>query len=295
MNQTKFQQVLLPDGSRIPKLGQGTWKMGEDDTKAERETKGLRYGIERGLCLLDSAEMYGGGKAELIAGNAIKAFDRSQVYLVSKVYPDNASRKHIYSSIQKSLRLLHSDYLDMYLLHWRGGCDLSEMVYCMEDLKAKGLIRRWGVSNFDVADMEDLWKVPDGNKCCVNQVLYNLASRGIEYDLMPWQREHHIPLMAYSPVGRAGKLITEDGADKSSLQTDKNVREVARKKGISVIQLLLAFSLREKDVISIPKAVSYGHIDENIAAYNVHISDEEMAQLEKSFPPPDHKIPLEKY
>ncbi|MCD8083058.1 MAG: aldo/keto reductase [Clostridiales bacterium] len=295
MDKIRNRQVLLPDGSFIPKLGQGTWKMGEDDAKAQREIDGLRYGIRLGLNLLDSAEMYGDGKAENIAGEAIRGMDRDGLYLVSKVYPQNANRTHIYSSLQRSLKLLGADYLDLYLLHWRGSCDLSEMVWCMEDLRAKGLIRRWGVSNFDVQDMEDLRSVPDGRNCCVNQVLYNLASRGIEYDLMPMQREFGIPFMAYSPVGRAGDLVTQDGVDKNGVQTDPNVLEVARRKGISVIQLLLAFAMRPADMICIPKAVSTAHIDENASVYGIDLTDSDLEQLERSFPAPTARIPMEKY
>ena len=295
MDKITNRQILLPDGSYMPKLGQGTWKMGENDEKAAREIAGLRHGIEIGMNMLNSAEMYGDGKAENIAGEAIRGFKREELYLITKVYPQNANRKHIYSSLQKSLKLLGTDYLDMYLLHWRGDCDLSEMVWCMEDLKDKGLIRRWGVSNFDTDDMEDLFRVPDGHNCCVDQVLYNLASRGIEYDLMPWLKERGIPVMAYSPVGRAGDLMTENGVDKRFLQTDPNVLAVAARKGISVIQLLLAFTMRREDVIAIPKAVSFNHVEENAAVYDIEITPDEMAQLEESFPAPTKKIPIEKY
>ena len=171
--------------------------------------------------MIDSAEMYADGKAEMIAGRAIQRYDRKDIYLISKVYPQNACREHIYSSLDRSLKLLGTDYLDMYLLHWREDADLSEVVSLMEELKEKGKIRRWGVSNFDVADMEDLWKVPDGNKCCVNQILYNLGTRGIEYDLLQWQREKQVPFMAYTPVGQAGALVTEAGVSKEALMSDK--------------------------------------------------------------------------
>ncbi len=208
----KRQRVKLPDGSYMPKLGQGTWLMGEDDSSYEREINGLRHGIDLGMTLIDTAEMYAEGKAENIVGNAIRNVDREEVYLVSKVYPKNACKKHIYSSLERSLKLLETNYLDLYLLHWREDTDLSEMVYCMEDLKQKGKIKRWGVSNFDVADMEDLWKVPDGNQCSMNQILYNLGTRGIEYDLLHWQRERQIPFMAYSPVGRHIKSHADEGS-----------------------------------------------------------------------------------
>ncbi len=287
--------VQLPDGSSMQKLGQGTWKMGEDDRKAEKEVAGLQYGIDLGLSMIDSAEMYADGKAEMIAGRAIQRYDRKDIYLISKVYPQNACREHIYSSLDRSLKLLGTDYLDMYLLHWREDADLSEVVYLMEELKEKGKIRRWGVSNFDVADMEDLWKVPDGNKCCVNQILYNLGTRGIEYDLLQWQREKQVPFMAYTPVGQAGALVTEAGVSKEALMSDKNVLEVAEKHGISVVQLLLAFVLRLDDMIAIPKAVSPEHIDENAAALDIVLTDEDLEQLLASFPAPTEKKPMEKY
>lgn len=288
-------KIMLPDGSYISRLGQGTWRMGEDDEKFSREVEGLKYGISIGLDMIDTAEMYADGKAENVVGHAIRGLNRQELYLVSKVYPQNANRKHIYSSLERSLKLMETDYLDMYLLHWREDADLSEVVYCMEDLKDKGRIKRWGVSNFDVADLEDLWKVPDGNKCCVNQVLYNLGSRGIEFDLLPWQRDVGLPVMAYSPVGQAGDLVTQDGVSKSALMTDENVAAVARKHGASVIQILLAFVMRQKYVIAIPKAVGKAHIDENLAAADINLTEEDMEMLCASFPPPEDKIPMEKY
>lgn len=288
-------EILLPDGAYMPKLGQGTWLMAEDDQKQQREIDGLRHGIQLGIDMIDTAEMYADGKAEMIAGHAIEAFDRSQLHIISKVYPQNANRSHIYSSLERSLKLLGTDYLDTYLLHWREDADLAEVVYCMEDLKDKGLIRRWGVSNFDVDDMEDLWKVPDGSRCCVNEVLYNLGSRGIEFDLLQWQRERNVPFIAYGPVGQAGAMITQDGVSKEQLMTDENVLEVARRKGISVVQLLLAFVLRLPDFAAIPKAVGFSHVEENAAARDILLSEEDVEQLSRSFPAPDHKIPMEKY
>lgn len=287
--------IPLPDGSWMPRLGQGTWLMAEDDAKQSYEIAGLKHGLDIGLNLIDTAEMYADGKAELIAGKAMADRDRSSIYVVSKVYPQNANRQHIYSSLQRSLTLLGTDYLDMYLLHWREDAELAEVAWCMEDLKDKGLIRRWGVSNFDVDDMEDLWRVPDGNKCVINQVLYNLGTRGIEYDLLPWQRERNIPFMAYSPVGQAGALTTQDGVSKAALMSDVNVREVAERHGISIVQLLLAFVLRQPDCVTMPKAVGLDHIDENKAALDIVLTDEDIEQLERSFPAPESKIAMEKY
>ena len=286
--------IQLPDGTSMPKLGQGTWHMGEDDEKYRQEIEALRFGISEGLVLLDTAEMYADGKAENIVGNAISDIERSELYLVSKVYPYNANRHRIYSSLERSLKLMGTEYLDMYLLHWRENADLSEVVYCMEDLKEQGKIRRWGVSNFDVRDMEDLMKVPDGRNCCINQVMYNLGARGIEYDLIPWQRERGIPFMAYSPVGQAGALVTDDGISKETLMTDKNVLEVAEKRGISVIQLLLAFVLRQPDIVAIPKASGFQHIRENAETAAIKLTEDELAQLSESFPAPTEKIEMEK-
>ncbi len=279
----------------MSKLGQGTWQMGEDDEKLQREVDGLKHGIEIGIDLIDTAEMYADGKAENIVGNAIQDFDREKVYLLSKVYPENANRHRIYSSVQRSLKLMNADYLDMYLLHWREDADLAEVVYCMEDLKDKGYIKRWGVSNFDVEDMEDLWKVTDGKNCAINQVLYNLGGRGIEYDLMPWQREHGVPFIAYGPVGQAGAQVTQDGVSKAALMGDKNVNEVAKRHNASVVQILLAFVLKEKDMVAIPKAVGFDHIDENAAALALELTEEDLEQLSSSFPAPTQKILMEKY
>ena len=290
-----IEKLLLPDGSTMPRLGQGTWKLAEDDTKAEREIAGLRHGFDIGFGLIDTAEMYADGKSELLVGKALRGYNRDGQFIVSKVYPENANRKRIYSSLDRSLALLGTDYLDMYLLHWRGDADLSEVVYCMEDLKARGKIRRWGVSNFDVQDMEDLWKVPDGRNCCVNQILYNLGSRGIEYDLLGWQREHHVPFMAYCPVGQAGALVTQDNVSKERLMHDANVEAVAARHGCSRVQVLLAFVLRLPDFAAMPKAVGFDHIEENFAVKNIVLTEEDIEQLSASFPAPAEKIPMEKY
>lgn len=288
------KQILLSDGSYMPKLGQGTWMMGIDDTKAAREIEALQYGIDLGMNMIDTAELYGEGKAENIAGNAIKKYNREDIYIVSKVVPENASKKHMYSSLECSLKLLGTDYLDMYLLHWRADADIAEVVYIMEDLKDQGKIKRWGVSGFEIEDMEELWTIPDGKNCCVNQVLYNLGCRGIEYDLIPWAKENNVAIMAYSPVGRTGRLVTKAGLRKTNLMDDPNVLEIAKRKGISVVQLLLAFAMRLDNVIAIPKAVGRDHIEENAAASSIILTDEEIEQLSRSFPAPTEKTPLER-
>lgn len=290
-----MKQVYLPDGSSMPQLGQGTWQMGEDDNKYER---GDRRTAPRHRAGHDS-DRHGRNVCRWQGGeycrNAAKPFARESLYICDKVYPKNADRKHIYSSVERSLKLLGTDYIDLYLLHWREDADLAEVAYCMEDLKDRGWIRRWGVSNFDVDDMEDLWKVPDGNKCTVNQVLYNLGTRGIEYDLLDWQREKGVPFMAYSPVGQAGALTTQDGVSKSVLMSDPHVKAVADRHGISIVQLLLAFVLRYDDMVAIPKAVSFDHVEENAQAADIHLTEEDLEELSVSFPAPTEKIPMEKY
>ena len=291
-----FQEtLLLPDGSRMPRLGQGTWQMAEDDAQAEREIAGLRHGFDLGFRLIDSAEMYADGKSELLVGKALQGYRREDQFIVTKVLPENANRRRIFSSLDRSLALLGTDYVDLYLLHWRGDTDLAEVAACMESLKAEGKIRRWGVSNFDVQDMEDLWKVPDGHRCCVNQILYNLGSRGVEYDLIPWQRERQVPLMAYCPVGQAGALVTQDRVSKEALVHDRNVRAVAERHGCSIVQVLLAFVLRLEDMAAMPKAVGVSHIEEKYAVKKITLSEEDIEQLSVSFPAPTAKVPMEKY
>ena len=291
-----FQEtILLPDGSFMPRLGQGTWQMAEDDTREEREIAALRHGFDLGFRLIDSAEMYANGKSELLVGKALEGYRREDQFIVTKVLPENANRKRIFSSLNRSLKLLGTDYIDLYLLHWRGDADLSETVACMEEIKATGKIRRWGVSNFDVQDMEDLWRIPDGKNCCVNQILYNLGSRGAEYDLIPWQRERGIPFMAYCPVGQAGALITQDRVSKEMMVKDPNVRAVAEKHACSIVQVLLAFVLRLEDFAAMPKAVGFDHIEENFAVRQISLTEEDIDRLSRSFPAPKEKIPMEKY
>ena len=283
----EHKTLLLPDGRRMPRLGQGTWRMGEEDSRREAEVEALRFGISLGMNLIDSAEMYADGQAEDVAGEAIKTVKREDVFLVSKVYPVNANRRHIYESCTQSLRRFDVENLDLYLLHWREDADLAEVAYCMEDLVDQKLIKGWGVSNFDTFDMEDLWKVPDGNKCAVNQVLYNLGSRGIEYDLIPWQRERNIPFMAYCPVAQGASLREE-------LLEDKHVREVAAKYDVTPMQILLSFVLRHDDMVAIPKAVDRAHIRQNAASIEINLTEDDVAWLSKSFPAPTYKMEMEK-
>lgn len=280
--------VKLPDGTLVPAIGQGTWYMGDDPARRASEIEALRTGVACGMTLIDTAEMYGEGAAERLVGEAIAPLDRDGLFLVSKVYPHNAGRAHIFGSCRASLDRLGTGALDLYLLHWRGEVPLAETVTCMEELRAEGLIRRWGVSNFDVADMEELMSVPGGDACAVNQVLYHLGSRGIEFDLVPWQAARGIPLMAYCPLAQAGRLARARG-----LLQDPSVAEVAARHDATPAQVLLAFAIRSGDVVAIPKAATPEHARDNAAALNLRLTDDDLALLDRRFPAPARKMPLD--
>ena len=278
--------VTLPDGVKVPAIGQGTWFLDERKLALEQEKQALTAGIGAGMTLIDTAEMYGSGKAEELIGRTIAGMKREDLFIVSKVYPHNAGRKNIFKSCMASMKRMGVDYLDLYLLHWRGSIPLSETVACMEQLKKEGKIRRWGVSNFDTDDMEELWSVPNGKNCAVNQVLYHVASRGIEYDLLPWMREHNVPLMAYCPLAQGGDL-------KRGLYENTVLKQIAKNHQATVSQVLLAFVLHGGDVIAIPRTGKADHALENAAADGVVLTMEELAMIEKEFPAPKRKIWLE--
>lgn len=278
--------IKLRDHSLIPSAGQGTWGMGEQAAAKDQEVAALQYGIDKGMTLIDTAEMYGAGGAELVVGEAIQQYDRSSLYIVSKVYPHNAGRDKIFEACHNSLTRLKTDYMDLYLLHWPGRIPLEETAACMEELVAQGKIKRWGISNFDTADMKALWQVKDGNKCVVNQVLYHLGSRGIEYDLLPWMEEHNVATMAYCPLAQAGHL-------RKDLLTNEGVTAVANKYQISPAQVLLAFVLSKDNMIAIPKAVNKAHIDENAAALKIKLDNDDIKLLSKHYPVPAYKTPLD--
>lgn len=280
--------VKLPDGTLVPAIGQGTWYMGDDPARRASEIEALRTGVACGMTLIDTAEMYGEGAAERLVGEAIAPLDRDGLFLVSKVYPHNAGRAHIFGSCRASLDRLGVGALDLYLLHWRGDVPLAETVACMEELRAEGLIRRWGVSNFDVADMEELMSVPGGDACAVNQVLYHLGSRGIEFDLAPWQAARAIPLMAYCPLAQAGRLARARG-----LLQDPSVAEVAARHDATPAQVLLAFAIRSGDVVAIPKAAAPEHARDNAAALDLRLTRDDLALLDRRFPAPARKTPLD--
>lgn len=281
-----YEDPVIKSGVRIPKLGQGTWHMGEDPSAERQEMDALRLGVTLGLNLIDTAEMYANGRAEEVVGKAIKPFHREDLYLVSKVLPSNAGRTDLQKSCEQSLTRLGTEYLDMYLLHWRSGTELQETVQGMEDLVKAGKIRDWGVSNFDVQDMHDLWQTGGGSNCAVDQVLYHLGSRGIEYDLLPWLRRKRVVTMAYCPVAQAGRL-------QQKLLSNPVVTEIAQAHHIGVIQLLLAFAMYQPDIVAIPKAAATEHVKENAHVLNVKLDARELELLDEQFPAPDHKVPLD--
>lgn len=282
MNRT----ITFADGTRVPALGQGTWYLGERRDCREAEQEALTAGIEAGMTLIDTAEMYGNGKAEELVGRVIAGTNRSRLFLVSKVYPYNAGRSHIFKSCENSLKRMGTDYLDLYLLHWRGSVPLSETVACMEQLKKEGRIRRWGVSNFDIDDMEELWSVPGGKNCEVNQVLYHVASRGIEYSLLPWMSEHEVKLMAYCPLAQAGSL-------RRGLYQSPVLTEIARAHEATVSQILLAFVLDRENAIAIPRTGKKAHALENARADGLVLTPEERRRINQAFPAPTRKVHLD--
>lgn len=281
-----MRNFVTANGSAVGPIGQGTWHLGEDPARFEQEAEALRAGIGQGMNLLDTAEMYGDGAAETLLGQAIQGYDREGLYLVSKVYPFNAGRGDIFRSCENSLRRLGTGYLDLYLLHWRGRVPLAETVACMEELRAQGLIRAWGVSNLDTKDMEELLALPGGDACATDQVLYHLGSRGIEYDLLPLLRRRGIPVMAYCPLAQAGRLHRGLGASAA-------VQRIARAHGATPAQVLLAFLLAGEGVLPIPCTGQARHALENAGARQLRLSPGELAELDRAFPAPAYKTPLD--
>lgn len=264
-------------GVQVPVIGQGTWRMGEDRHQHAREVAALREGLDLGLSLIDTAEMYGEGGAEQVVGEAI-AGRRDEVFLVSKVYPHNASLQGIQAACERSLKRLGCERIDLYLLHWRGRYPLAETVEGLEQLREQGKIGAWGVSNFDVEDLLEL----DQLACCANQVLYNLEARGVEFDLLPWQQRTGMPLMAYCPLSQAGALLHEPA-----------LLKVAQRHGVTPAQLALAWAIRQDGVIAIPKAVGSTHLRDNAAAASITLSADDLVQLDAAFPPPRRKQGLQ--
>jgi diketogulonate reductase-like aldo/keto reductase len=280
MTATAVRSVSLPSGEQIPALGMGTWHLGEDPLLRETELVALRTGLDLGMTLIDTAEMYGDGVTEDLVGEAI-AGRRDEVFLVSKVVPQHATREGTVAACRASLHRLRTDHLDLYLLHWRGRVPVAETLAGFADLMAAGAIRYWGVSNFDVDEMAELTGLPGGAAVQTDQVLYNLMRRGIEYDLLPWCLDNGIPIMAYSPVEQ-GLLLGHPA-----------VRGVADRHGVSAAQVALAWVLRQDGVVAIPKAGTPKHVYEDRAALELRLTPADLVELDAAFPPPTRKVPLE--
>jgi diketogulonate reductase-like aldo/keto reductase len=273
-------RVMLPTGEPVPALGQGTWRMGERRERREKEIAALRLGIELGMTLIDTAEMYGEGRTEELVGEAIRGL-RDEVFLVSKVYPHNADRAGMRAACERSLRRLGTDCLDLYLLHWRGRIPLGETVEGFEALRRAGKIHHWGVSNLDTDEMEELARLPGGAAFATNQILYNVARRGAAWDLIPWLFERHIPSMAYSPI------------EQGSLPHSRALTAIARRHGATPFQVALAWVLRRDGVIAIPKASNPEHVCENRKALDLTLDETDLQAIDEEFPPHTRRTPLE--
>jgi diketogulonate reductase-like aldo/keto reductase len=280
MTHSALPTVTFPSGEKVPQLGQGTWWMGESRRAFDEEVAALRLGLDLGMTLIDTAELYAEGGAEEVVAEAVKG-RRDNCFIVSKVKPENSTRAGMIAACERSLKRLKTDRIDLYLLHWRGPPGLEETLAGFEALLAKGVIRYFGVSNFDVGDMEELFRLKGGDACASNQVVYNLRRRGIEYGLVPWSREHGIPIMAYSPIeqGRIGR--------------DRGLAAIAARHGVTPSQIALAWVLRHSDMMVIPKSSNAEHVRENRAALDIALSEADLAELDRAFPPPKGARPLE--
>jgi diketogulonate reductase-like aldo/keto reductase len=274
------KSLYLKSGQSIPVLGLGTWRMGENTSQRQDEINALRHGLSLGISLIDTAEMYGEGGAEEVVAEAI-AHQRSDAFLVSKVYPQNASRQNAVAACERSLRRLKTDYLDLYLLHWRGSIPLTETLEAFQTLQQAGKIRSYGVSNFDSQDMAEVINLKGGKAIATNQVLYNLMRRGIEWDLLPWCRQHSMPIMAYSPIEQ-GRLLK-----------NRTLQRLAQERSVTSAQIAIAWLLHQEGVIVIPKSSRIEHVEQNQTALNLKLSLEELAALDQAFPMPTKPVPLE--
>jgi aldehyde reductase len=275
-----MKQVKLPSGEQVSALGQGTWRMGDKAALRAEEIATLRLGLDLGLTLIDTAEMYGGGRSEALIGEAI-AGRRQEAFIVSKVMPNNASRRGTVAACEQSLRHLKTDHIDLYLLHWRGSIPLGETLDGFDALLSAGKIRYWGVSNFDPADMEELISLASGSSVTTNQVLYNLSRRGVEWDLLPWLRSRSLPMMAYSPVEQARLL------------DDAKLKDFAERHGMTPAQVALAWLLAADDVIVIPKTSHRQRLQENVGALEHPLTEEQLVELDRLFPAPTGPQALE--
>jgi diketogulonate reductase-like aldo/keto reductase len=280
MDARGMKRITFPGGDTVPALGQGTWNIGENPATRNEEIAALRHGMDLGMTLIDTAEMYGDGNSELLVGEAI-ADRRDEVFLVTKVYPHNASRRAMRSACEASLRRLGTDTIDLYLLHWPGPVPLEETVEAFEALQKAGKIRHWGVSNFDFALMRELLDVPGGSAVQTDQVLYNLGRRGVEWDLLPWLRQHRMPAMAYSPLEQGRLLRT------------RPLTAFAKKHKMTPAQAAIAWLLAQEEVIAIPKSGSRERVEENAGALEHELTAPQLRELDALFAPPTGPTPLE--
>ena len=274
--------VTLRNGIQVPALGLGTWFLGEKKAAREQELESLRAGISAGMTLIDTAEMYGNGKAEKLVKEAIAENKRENLYLVSKVLPNHAGRHQLEQALDESLKRMGVEYLDLYLYHWRGSYPLEETVAELERVKKAGKIKDWGVSNFDIDDMEELWLVPGGRNCLVNQVLYHTGSRGIEYSLLPWMRKHDVALMSYCPLAQAGTL-------RRGILNNPVLKEIAQKHNATVEQIMLAWNIRDGHTIAIPRSGKAEHTLLNAGADEIQLTEQDYKAIDQAYPPPTKK------
>ncbi|HPM66841.1 MAG TPA: aldo/keto reductase [Piscinibacter sp.] len=281
-----MQHVRFPDGSTCPSLGLGTWRMGESKRERAAEVAAVRLALEIGYRVIDTAEMYGEGGAEEVVGQALAesmragTLTRDEVFVVSKVYPHNASRQGVREACERSRRRMGLERIDLYLLHWRGSHRLADTVAGFDALIERGYIARWGVSNFDVDDMQELVGVKGGEACAANQVYYSLGERGAGFDLLPWLQRHAMPLMAYCPI------------DRGRIAGDTALQQVADRHGATATQVALAWVMQQRGVMAIPKAVREAHLRENLASASLQLSAEDLAAIDRRFPPPRAKTAL---
>ena len=286
MTSSAVPRVPLPGGPPVPALGLGTWRLGESARSRATEVAAVRHAIELGYRLFDTAEMYGEGGAETVLGQALAEalrggdMRRDELFVVSKVYPHHAGPADCVRACERSLARLGLDAIDLYLLHWRGGVPLAQTVAAFESLQGRGRIRRWGVSNFDVADMDELWRVPGGGACAANQVYHSLSERGIEFDLVPWQRARGVPFMAYCPI------------DQGTLARSRTLAPLAQRLGATPAQVALAWLVDRGDTIAVPKAASPEHQRDNLAAAGLQLDDAARTEIDRLFSPPSRKQPL---
>lgn len=279
-----MRELTIGD-STVPAIGLGTWHMGDSASTRAEEIKALQDGIKAGARVLDTAEMYGNGRSESLVGEAIKDFKRDDLFIIDKVLPSNASASRMEHSLDTSLKLVGTDYFDLYLYHWRGAVPLSETIETLQQMQQKGKIKRWGVSNFDIADMEELMDLPGADQVAANEDLYNLGSRGIEYSLLPWMKKHNIPLIAYTPVAA--------GDDRGRLTKDPVVNQIADNHGATPWQIILAWAIRDGNTLAIPQSGDPKHVLDNVKAADITLTDNELAQLDVEFPKPTSKQPLD--